>query len=487
MGYVRTVTNHSADPVHGLNERAGQEPAMPNHMFPRFKGLKALRAVGGDGPYVIAENGRRYLDACGGAAISCLGHRMDRVSTAIANQARELAYTHPAFFTTRAAEDLADELIDGAPAGLTRVFFGCGGSEQMDGTLKMARQYCVDKGEPRRTRFIARRQSFHGNTLGALSVGGHLARREPYLPILADAIHVSACNAYRGPTAGETPATYGARLAGELDAAIRAAGPETIIAFVAETVVGAAAGALTPVPGYFRAVREICNRYGILLILDEVMCGMGRCGARYACLDEDVAPDLLVVAKGLGAGFQPISATLVSETICDTIMSGRGFFQHGHSYMAHAVACAAALEVQRVIRDDRLLDNVRVQGARLEQGLRRAFGDHPAVGDIRGRGLLLAMEFVADKATRASFAPDHAIWMRLLLAGLRHGIMCYPSQGTADGKTGDHVLLAPPFNASGDDIDEIVARLKMAIDDTFERLDRPLTDILAEHNMHAAA
>jgi hypothetical protein len=435
-----------------------------SHVFPRFAHLEFPCAVRGEGPYLIDSDGRRYLDACGGAGISCLGHSELAVIKAIQEQAGKLAFAYSMFFITEPAERLADDLIRDAPEGLTQIFYGCGGSEQMDGTLKLARQYFVDTAQPRRTRFIARRQSYHGNTMGSLGVGAHFKRRELYLPLLASAEHISPCYAYRGQREDETEEEYGLRVANELEETLLRAGPDTVIGFVAETVVGATAGCVPPVPGYFKRIREICDKYGILLILDEVMCGLGRTGARYACEQEGVAPDLLVVAKGLGAGYQPVSATLVSEKIFAAIRDGRGFFMHGHSYQGHAVACAAALAVQQVIREQDLIANVRKQGERLRQLLEERFHNHPHVGDIRGRGLFWALELVRDRVSKEPFAPELNLWLRVMRAGLEHGLMCYPGGGTADGQRGDHVLLAPPFNITQPQVEEIVDKLVPTLD-----------------------
>jgi adenosylmethionine-8-amino-7-oxononanoate aminotransferase len=372
------------------------------------------------------------------------------------------------FYANEPAESLADDLVSDPPAGLTRVFYGCGGSEQVDGTLKMARQYFVDTGQPQRTRFIARRQSYHGATLGSLSVGGHFKRREIFLPLLAGAEHISPCYAYRGQREDETEMDYGLRVANELEETLLRVGPESVIGFVAETVVGATAGCVPPAPGYFKRIREICDRYEILLILDEVMCGLGRTGARWACCQEGIAPDLLVVAKGLGAGYQPISATLVSEKIFQAIVESRGTFMHGHSYQAHTVACAAALAVQKVIREQNLIANAHSQGEWLMRSLKERFSDHPHVGDIRGRGLFIALELVKDRETKEPFDPALNLWLTVMLKGMEFGLMCYPGGGTADGERGDHVLLAPPFNIDSSHVEEIVEKLALTFDSVFK-------------------
>lgn len=441
-----------------------------SHVFPRFANIEFPVAVKGDGPYIIDREGRRYLDACGGAGISCLGHSEPAVIKAIQDQVAKLEFAYTMFYNNEPAELLADDLISDAPAGLTRVFYGCGGSEQVDGALKLARQYFVDIGQPQRTRFIARRQSYHGGTLGSLGLGGHLKRREIYQPLLASAEHISPCYAYRGRRPNETEEEYGLRVADELEEKLLEIGPETVIGFVAETVIGATVGCVPPAPGYFKRIREICDDYGVLLILDEVMCGLGRTGARWACDQEGVAPDLLVVAKGLGAGYQPISATLVSDKIFAAIRDARGFFMHGHSYQAHAVACAAGLAVQRVIREQNLIANAREQGALLRRLLEDSFGDHPHIGDIRGRGLFLALELVKDRKTKEPFDPNLGLWLKVMLKGMEFGLMCYPGGGTADGTKGDHVLLAPPFNINSSHVEEIVEKLALTLDSVFKQV-----------------
>jgi adenosylmethionine-8-amino-7-oxononanoate aminotransferase len=435
-----------------------------SHVFYRQPKHDYPIAVSGEGIEIVDRDNKRYLDASGGAAVSCLGHDHPRVIEAIQAQVARLAYAHTSFFTSEPAEALADHLIERAPEGIDRVYYVSGGSEAVEAALKMARQYFVEIGQPQRTRFIARRQSYHGNTLGALSVGGNAARRRQFQPLLIDVAHVSPCYAYRDQRAGETAEAYGARLGDELDQTIQKLGPETVIAFVAEPVVGATMGAVPPVPGYFRAVREICDRYGMLLILDEVMCGMGRTGTLFACEQEAVRPDLVTIAKGLGAGYQPIGATLVSRAIYEAIVAGSGFFQHGHTYMAHPTACAAGLAVQQTIVEEQLLGRVRQQGARLHEMLVERLGAHPHVGDIRGRGLFIGLELVAERASKRPFAPERRLHARVKSEALARGLMCYPGGSTIDGTRGDHVLLAPPYVVSDADLEAIVDRLAAAID-----------------------
>lgn len=421
-------------------------------------------AVAGDGIEIIDSTGKRYIDACGGAAVSCLGHSNQRVIDAIKRQVQQLPYAHTSFFTTDVAEELADRLVDGAPAGLEHVYFVSGGSEAIEAALKLARQYFVEKGEPQRRHFIARRQSYHGNTLGALAIGGNAWRREPFLPLLIEAHHVSPCYAYRDQQAGETDEAYAQRLADELEQKIVELGAENVAAFVAETVVGATAGAVPPVRTYLKKIRAVCDKYGVLLILDEIMSGMGRTGYLYACDEDGVAPDLLTIAKGLGAGYQPIGATLVSDRIYRTIVDGSGFFQHGHTYLGHATACAAALEVQRVIAEEKLLDNVKARGEQLRASLREHYGAHPHIGDVRGRGLFVGVELVRDRDSKATFDPALKLHAAVKREAMQRGLMVYPMGGTIDGVHGDHILIAPPFVCTAQQIDTIVERLSGAID-----------------------
>jgi adenosylmethionine-8-amino-7-oxononanoate aminotransferase len=443
-----------------------------SHVFYRQPKHDYPIAVRGEGTLIIDRDGNRYLDASGGAAVSCLGHDHPRVIEAIRAQVARLAYAHTSFFTSEPAEALADHLIARAPEGIDRVYYVSGGSEAVEAALKMARQYFVEIGQPQRTRFIARRQSYHGNTLGALSVGGNAARRRQFQPLLIDVAHVSPCYAYRDQAEGESDQAYVARLAEELDRTVRKLGPDTAIAFVAEPVVGATLGAVPPVPGYFQAVREICDHYGMLLILDEVMCGMGRTGTLFACEQDDVRPDLVTIAKGLGAGYQPIGATLASRAIYEAIVAGSGFFQHGHTYMAHPTACAAALAVQETIVKEQLLGRVRMQGGKLRELLHEHLGDHVRVGDIRGRGLLQGIELVADRASKRPFAPERRLHARVKSEALARGLMCYPGGGTIDGTRGDHVLLAPPYVVADSELELIVDRLAAAIDAAVATVDQ---------------
>ena len=438
-------------------------PAADTHIVHRHLHRLPPRAVAGVGVYLIDAQGKRYLDASGGAAVSCLGHGHPAVRAAMHAQLDQLAYAHTSFFTTEVAEELADELARTAPTGMDQVYFVSGGSEAVEAALKLARQYFVEIDQPQRQHFIARRQSYHGNTLGALAVGGNAWRRAQFAPLLIDVEHVAPCYAYRDQREDESPEQYGLRLAAELEEAIVRLGSDQVIAFVAETVGGATAGVVTPVPGYFRAVREVCDRHGVLLILDEVMCGMGRTGTLHACEQEGVVPDLMTVAKGLGGGYQPIGAVLAQRRIVEALSRGTGFFQHGHTYLGHAMACAAALAVQRVIAQDGLLARVQAGGAHLQGLLQAALGDNPHVGDIRGRGFFWGIELVQDRASKAPFDPALRLHARIKAEAFARGLLVYPMGGTVDGRYGDHVLLAPPFIATDTELALITERLDAAL------------------------
>ncbi len=421
-------------------------------------------AVAARGIEIVDSQGKGYIDASGGAAVSCLGHGHPAVLEALHAQLDRIAYAHTGFFTTEVAEQLGERLVEDAPEGLDHVYLVSGGSEAVEAALKMARQYFVEIGQPQRRHVVARRQSYHGNTLGALAAGGNEWRREQFRPLLIETHHVDPCFSYRFRREDESEEDYAARAAASLEEKLLELGPETVIAFVAETVVGATAGAVPPVGDYFRRIREICDRHGVLLILDEVMCGMGRTGTLHACEQEGIAPDLMTIAKGLGGGYQPIGAVLVSGAIREAMRAGSGFFQHGHTYMGHTMAAAAGLAVQETIRRDKLLDNVRAMGALLEARLTERFGNHHHVGDIRGRGLFRAIELVEDRASKRPFAASRKVNAAIKRAAMARGLMVYPMGGTIDGVNGDHVLVAPPFIVDETDIERIVSRLGDAVD-----------------------
>lgn len=434
-----------------------------SHVFPR--NLNKLPPVGtmGDGVYLYDSDGKAYFDGSGGAAVSCLGHADQDVIGAIKAQLDSMAFAHTGFLSSEPAEALADLLAAHAPEGLEHVYFVSGGSEAVEAALKLARQYFVEIGQPERSKIIARRQSYHGNTLGALAVGGNEWRRQQFAPLLIDVSHIAPCYAYRDKREGESEFAFGQRVANELEAEILRLGADQVMAFVAEPVVGATMGAVPSVDGYFKRIREICDTYGVLLILDEVMCGMGRTGSLFAAEQEGISPDICTIAKGLGAGYQPIGATLCSATIYEAIKTGSGFFQHGHTYIGHPTACAAGLAVVEKLTTGGLVDQMAGKGQQLRDMLHQEFGQSPIVGDIRGRGLFLGLEFVSNRETKAVIDPSHKFNARLKAAAFEAGLICYPMGGTIDGKHGDHVLLAPPFISETHHLEEIVEKLSKAV------------------------
>lgn len=435
-----------------------------SHVFPRHTKTAPPVAVGGEGCWLIDANGKRYLDGSGGAAVSCLGHGDREVTEAVKAQMDKLAFAHTGFLTSEPAEALADALIAKAPDGIDRVYFVSGGSEATEAAIKLARQYYLEIGQPSRSKLIARKQSYHGNTLGALAAGGNEWRRTQFAPLLADMTHVEPCYEYVHRREDETAEEYGLRAAQSLEDEILRLGPDTVMGFMVEPVVGATLGAVPPAPGYFKRIREICDKYGVLLILDEVMCGMGRTGSLFASEQEGINPDIICIAKGLGAGYQPIGAMLCSATIYEAIEAGSGFFQHGHTYLGHPAATAAGLAVVTAMEQRNLMPRVREQGAKLDAALREAFGQHQHVGDIRGRGLFQAIEIVEDRSTKTPFDPARKIAPKIKAAAFEAGLICYPMQGTRDGAVGDHVLLAPPFIISDGEIGELCERLSTAVE-----------------------
>jgi adenosylmethionine-8-amino-7-oxononanoate aminotransferase len=428
-------------------------------------------AARGEGIYVFDDTGKRYLDASGGAAVSCLGHSHPAPIAAVQAQVAQLSYAHTGFFTNAPAEELATYLVSRAPPGFGagRVSFVGSGSEAMEVALKLARQYFLEIGQPQRTRFIARDMGYHGNTLGALSVGGHQQRRAPYAPLLMDVSHIARCHPYRDQRDDEDEDAYGARIAHELEAEIERLGRDTVAAFVAEPVSGAALGCTPAVPGYFAMIREICDRYGVLFIADEVMCGMGRTGTLFAMEQHGVCPDIITIAKGLGAGYQPIAAMMASARVVDALAAGSGMLANGHTYMSHAVACAASLAVLKTIEQDGLLAQVRERGLQLRAALDARFGQHPFVGDIRGVGLFQAIELVADRTSKAPFDRSLRLAETVRDRALEAGLICYPSPGSADGVSGDHILLAPPYIIEPAQIAVLVDLLAEVIDAALPR------------------
>ncbi|TCL00464.1 hypothetical protein BXY66_3106 [Shimia isoporae] len=434
-----------------------------SHVFPRHSRKIPPKVARGEGPFLYDQSGKAYFDGSGGAAVSCLGHSDPTVIKAIKDQIDTVAFAHTGFFTSEPAEALADALVETAPGNLDRAYLVSGGSEAMESALKLARQYAMEKGETGRRHIIARRQSYHGNTLGALATGGNMWRREPFAPMLMDTHHISPCYAYRGQQDGESEFDYGQRVANELETKIAELGPENVLAFVAEPVVGATSGAVPPVEGYFKRIREICDTHGVLLILDEVMCGMGRTGSLFAYEQDGITPDICAIAKGLGAGYQPIGAMLCTAEIYDTIRDGSGFFQHGHTYNGHPTAAAASLAVLNRLTKDGVAKNVKPMGDKLKAALTDRFGQHAHIGDIRGRGLFIGVELVQDRETKAPFDPALQLHAKIKAAAFDGGLICYPMGGTIDGKNGNHILLAPPFIMEDSHIPLIVDALDQAI------------------------
>lgn len=435
-----------------------------SHVFPRHTKSSLPTVARGEGVYLYDQNGKQYFEGSGGAAVSCLGYGDADVINAVKSQLDKIAYAHTSFFTSDPAEKLADKLISHAPEGIDRVYLVSGGSEAMEAALKLARQYFVEIDQPQRRHVIARRQSYHGNTLGALATGGNEWRRAPFAPLLVETTHISPCFEYRGKRDEETTFEYGQRVANELETEIKRLGEDSVIAFVAEPVVGATAGAVPPVDGYFKRVREICDQYGVLLILDEVMCGMGRTGTLFASEQDDVRPDIVAIAKGLGAGYQPIGAMLCSAQIYEAIENGSGFFQHGHTYIGHPTACSAALAVITKLTDGGLVERAALMGQKLDDGLKQVFGQHSNIGDIRGRGMFRGLEIVEDRVAKKPFDPKRGLHKALKKATFDAGLICYPMGGTVDGGQGDHILLAPPFIMDESHVDEITSKLQIALD-----------------------
>ena len=436
---------------------------MTGSVFYRNPGHQYPVGMRGEGVYLYDSSGKQYLDGSGGAAVSCLGHSNAEVIEAIRDQVGKLAFAHSAFFTNEPQEALADGLAARFPEDDARVYFSAGGSEANETALKLAKQYWMAKGQPSKSVFISRNQSYHGNTLGALSLSGSPGRRAIYQAIISDWPKIDPCYAYRLQRQDETDADYAERAANTLEEAILAEGPENVAAFVAETVSGATLGAVAAVPGYFKKIREICDRHDVLLILDEVMSGSGRCGDYFAFEHEGVCPDIVTLAKGLGGGYQPLGAVICRDRVYSAIVDGSGEFAHGHTYMGHATACAAGVAVQSVLEKQNLLDNVVARGEQLRSLLRTTFESHPHVGDIRGRGLFVGIELVKDKTTKEPPASELGLPSWLKNRAMEEGLVCYPGGGTVDGKNGAHVLLAPPFIYSEAHVEELVAKLEVVL------------------------
>ncbi|MAI91830.1 MAG: aspartate aminotransferase family protein [Hyphomonadaceae bacterium TMED5] len=443
-----------------------RDPTTPSKLFHRKLGVELPAVASASGIYIRLKGGGEIIDASCGSAVSCIGHSHPRVVAALREQIGRLDFAYSGTYSVEPAEELADLLVESGKGAFSRVIYVGSGSEAMEASIKLARQYHVERGEPQRTHVIARRQSYHGATFGALSSGGHMMRRRIYEDMLPVSFsHVSPCYAYRGQGEDETVDAYTDRLAKELEDEITRVGEDKAIAFCAEPVVGAALGCVPAEAGYFKKIRSVCDRYGVLLILDEVMCGMGRSGTLHAWEQEGIRPDIQATAKGLAAGYVPLGAVLVSPKVVNAVLEGSGILNHGQTFQAHPLACRAGLEVQRVMQEDKLVEQGKGLGELLESRLKDVFGEHPHVGDIRGRGLFWALEFVKNRHTKECFPLEEGIADRVGKAAFEHGMAIYPGVGTSDGETGDHVIIAPPFTASDSEIEMIVERLKLAVTD----------------------
>lgn len=437
---------------------------MTQALFPRNFRKEFPDAVRGEGCFIFTSDGKRYLDAAGGAAVVTIGHGVESVSRAIAEQARQLAFVHTSQFHTESAEHLAQRLRALAPAAFHddgRVYFTSGGSEATETALKLCRQYFLERGEPKRTRIVSRLQSYHGSTLGALCVSGNVHRRAPYQPWLHEWGHIAPCYCYRCPLGLSYPSCDVA-CADELEKYIEQAGPETIAAFIFEPLSGATLGAATPPAEYVPRLAQICRRYGILLVADEVMTGMGRTGKPFAVDHWNVEPDLILVGKGIASGYAPLGAVIVRGKIAEAIAQGSGAFEHGFTYSAHPVSMAASLAVLDYVEEHGLFERVAPAGEDLRRKLLPLL-DSPLVGEIRGRGLLMGIEFVQDRQTREPFPREKRIAERVRDAAREAGVITYPIQGCADGERGDHILLAPPFIISSGEMETIAQALQSAI------------------------
>ncbi|GAM40296.1 aminotransferase [Talaromyces pinophilus] len=477
---TQTQTGTSPSEKKEINGTNGQLDLEASHVLHNSLISIPPTVVSAEGSYVTFGTGRRVLDGCTGAAVAIIGHGNPEVLAAVQEQMSKVSYTHTVAFTTPVAEALANEILQGNPHGLSRAFFVSSGSEAMDSALKLARQYYVEIGQPQRTRLVSRQRAYHGNTVGALSVSSHVSRRAPFLDalVLNNVSYVSATYAYRGQLEGESEEEYSARLVQELDEQFQSVGPETVIAFVAEPVGGATAGCITAPKGYYQGVRRLCDRYGILLILDEVMCGSGRTGTYFAFEQEGpgVYPDLLTMGKGLGGGYAPMGAVLAHEKVIRGLQSGSSYFVHSHTYQAHAVGCAAALAVQKVLRRDGLVARCAAKGRWFEAALNATIGQRKYVGNIRGRGLFWGIEFVQNRATKEPFPPALRFTWKLVDEAFRRHLSIYPGAGTADGFKGDHVILAPPYNASDDEFEDLVRLLNEAYDAVETEVDLALVE-----------
>ncbi len=416
------------------------------------------------GSYLFDVDGKRYLDGSGGPAVYCLGHAHPEVNEALAEQNAKIAHAYRYLFSSDACDELTDIITDRTGGNFSKIVFVSSGSEAVESCLKIALQYHAARGEMSRRRFISRRRSWHGNTLGALSVSDFKVRRDSFEGSLLDVSFVSSANAYRPPE-GVSADQLVPHLAAELEAEILRVGPENVAAFIFEPVVGAAGGVVPAPAGYAKAIEAVCRRHGVLIIGDEVMCGSGRVGTWRALEHDGIVPDIMSIAKGLGGGYVPLGAALFSDHVHETLVSAHGGAQTGHTFTGHTAGCAAAVAVQKIVKRDNLLEHVLARGARLQQELRAALADVPEVGDIRGRGYFIGMEIVANPATKVPFAANLKVHADIGRRAFDAGLICYPCTGNVGGVAGDTVIIAPPYNASEDELGEIVSTLTRSVKD----------------------
>lgn len=440
---------------------------MSASVFPRDMARTYPVLVRGEGVYVFDEQGRRYLDAMGGVAVVNIGHGVDEIADAMADQARRLAFSHSVMFSNRPMIDLAERVAGLAPDGLNSVYFVSGGSEANETAIKLARQYHVERGSGSKSLVIGRWQSYHGATLGALSASGHVSRRRKYAPLLKDFPHIPPPYCYRCPL-GQTHPSCHIACADELERAILQHGPENVAAFIAEPITGAASGAVVPPAEYFPRIREICDRYDVLLIADEVITGFGRTGEVFAMSHWGVVPDMITVAKGMGSGYAALAAVVVHDRIRSVFADSSSPFVHGFTYGGNPLACAVGVAVLDLVQREGLFERAAELGTYFFNAAERLRA-HPSVGDIRGRGLMMGIELVRDRDSREPFPAELRFADRLARLALDRGLYVYPGSGCIDGVRGDHILICPPFVIRKSEIDLI-----------FELLDQTLADLERE-------
>ncbi|KAJ4112184.1 hypothetical protein NW768_011763 [Fusarium equiseti] len=444
---------HSAKPVHGRGPLMHRSLVQQPYMVDSASGID-----------LKLSTGQTIIDACGGAAVALIGHGNKEVIQAITDQARKVSYVHTQSYTTAPAEELAEILLQGNPYGLEKAFFVGSGSEAVESALKLARQYHYEKGDLDRLHIVSRRQCYHGNTMATMSISTNLARRAPYQGFLYPNVsHVSPAFAYHYKDSSETEENFTARLLVELEEEFLRVGPNKVAAFIAETVVGATSGCVAAPAGYFKGVRELCDKHGVIMILDEIMCGVGRTGTFFAFEQEGVAPDVMTIAKGLGGGYAAIAGVLINGRVVDALRQGSAAFNHGHTYQAHPISCAAALAVQKIVRRDNLVERCANMGVILERMLSEELGECMSVGDIRGRGLFWGVEFVKNRASKTPFDPSAKFGLLVQQLAFEKGVALYPGGATIDGVKGDHILLAPPFTVTEAQLRTICQTLREAV------------------------